>query len=49
MPAKCFFGQHPALEDVQSQLLGETLCAFFDELCAICTPHRVVPIFNLPA
>ena len=48
MPALFSLGQHPALEAVQSQLLeGETLCAFLDDLYAICRPDRVVPIFNL--
>ena len=48
MPALFSLGQHPALKAVQSQLLeGETLCAFFDDLCAICKPNRAVPIFNL--
>ena len=48
MPALFSLGQHPALEAVQSQLLeGETLCAFLDDLYAICSPDRAVPIFNL--
>ena len=41
-------GQHPAFEAVQSQSLeGETICAFLDDVYAVCCPDRVVPIFNL--
>ena len=48
MPALFSLGQHPAFEAVQSQLLeGETICAFLDDVYAVCCPDRVVPIFNL--
>ena len=41
-------GQHPPLEAVQSQLLeGETLCTSLDDLYAVCSPDRAVPIFDL--
>ena len=48
MPALFSLGQHPAFEAVQSQLFeGETICAFLDDVYAVCCPDRVVPIFNL--
>ena len=40
--------QHLVMEAVRSQSLeGETICAFLDDVHAVCRPDRVMPIFNL--
>ena len=43
-------GIHEALSQVSAQLQpGEDLCAFLDDVYALCSPERVRPIYNLLA
>ncbi len=47
MPALFAIGQHPALEEVRSNLIeGEALFVFFDDSCLVCEPQRVSLLFE---
>ena len=48
MPALYALGQHRALVAVRDLLLPtERLLAFHDDLCVLCSPHRVADVRNL--
>ena len=50
MPLLFALGIHEALSQVSAQLQpGEDLCAFLDDVYALCSPERVRPIYNLLA
>ena len=48
MPLLFALGVHDALAEVAAQLLpGEDLCAFLDDVYALCAPHRVRIVYDL--
>lgn len=48
MPLLFALGIHDALAEVASQLReGEDICAFLDDVYALCSPERVRPIYDL--
>ena len=47
MPALYALGQHDALDEANAELQdGEFLFAFLDDVYAVCTPERAVPVFR---
>ena len=47
MPLLFSIGIHGALEEAASSMEhGEQLCAFLDDICVLCAPHRVVALFK---
>ena len=46
MPLLFSIGIQGALEEVATSLVP-SLCAFFDDVCILCAPERVVPLYKL--
>ena len=47
MPALCALAQHPALAELQGQLLpGEAVFAFLDDIYVVAEPERVRPLLD---